>query len=89
MIDLKAAIPTALSRLRKLERGAVLELLTCKRDRGVAIRRTGDDAFEVREFGYRTGTVTADLKGMKKLLRTLLKREFPRSKKIHVREHRT
>ena len=85
MIDLGSALPTALSRLKKLPDGAVLELLTFKRDRGVAVRKTGD-VFEVREFGFRDETCTEDAAGLKKRLKTILKREFPRSNKVHVRE---
>ena len=85
MIDLGSALPTALSRLKKLSDGAVLELLTFKRDRGVAVRKTGP-LFEVREFGFRDETCTENLAGLKKRLKTILKREFPRSNKVHVRE---
>ncbi|MGE4423715.1 MAG: hypothetical protein AB7D39_15580 [Pseudodesulfovibrio sp.] len=87
MIDLGAALPTALSRLRKLPDGAVLELLTFKRDRGVAVRKVGA-GFEVREFGYLDETSTEDAAGLRKRLKAILKREFPRSNKVHVRERR-
>ncbi|EGB14838.1 hypothetical protein DND132_1631 [Pseudodesulfovibrio mercurii] len=83
MIDLGAALPTALSRLKTLPDGAVLTLLTFKRDRGVAVRRV-DDGFEVREFGYRDETVLEDADGLRKRLKGALKREFPRSNKVHL-----
>lgn len=53
------------------------------------IRKTGPDRFETAEFGYAQDTATADLKGMKRVLRTVLKREFPRSNKIRVAELKT
>jgi hypothetical protein len=87
MIDLGAALPTALSRLKKLPDGAELELLTFKHDRGVALRKVGA-AFQVREFGYRDETCTEDADGLRKRLKAILKREFPRSNKVHVRERR-
>jgi hypothetical protein len=87
MIDFGAALPTALSRLKKLPEGGVLELLTFKRDRGVAVRRT-EGRFEVREFGFRDEIAYEDEAGLKKRLKTVLKREFPRSNKVHVRERR-
>ncbi|XXJ21026.1 hypothetical protein ACR42D_16095 [Desulfovibrio caledoniensis] len=87
MIDLGAALPTALSRLDKLPDGAVLELLTFKRDRGVAVRKVGA-GFEIREFGFRDETHAEDGPGLKKRLKAILKREFPRSNKVHVRERR-
>jgi hypothetical protein len=87
MIDLGAALPAALSRLKRLPDGAVLELLTFKRDRGVAVRKVGA-GFEVREFGYRDETAAEDAAGLKKRLRAILRREFPRSNKVHLRERR-
>lgn len=87
MIDLGSALSTALSRLKRLPDGAVLTLLTFKRDRGVAVRKTGG-AFEVREFGYRDETATEDAAGLKKRLKGVLRREFPRSNKVHLLEDR-
>ncbi|AMK10681.1 MAG: hypothetical protein AB7E51_15505 [Pseudodesulfovibrio sp.] len=86
MIDLGSALPSALNRLKRLEVGGFVELLTFKRDRGVEILRTGEDRFEVREFGYRDETVQAGQKDLRRLLKTVLKREFPRSNKVHLRE---
>lgn len=86
MLDIAGAIPNILTKLKKLPVGNSLELLTFKRDRGVRITKTGADSFTATEFGYQAATFEADLKGMKKLLKTVLKREFPRSNKIRVRE---
>lgn len=86
MIDKAGAVPTILTRLKKLASGRELKLLTYKRDRSVVIRRVGEDAFHISEDGFETRTFTSDFKGLKKLLKTLLKREFPRSNKIRVHE---
>ncbi|WP_272699318.1 hypothetical protein [Desulfovibrio sp. Fe33] len=85
MIDMGSALATALARLKKLPDGGTLELLTFKRDRGVSVRRTGD-AYEIREFGYLDETSATTAKDLKKRLKTILKREFPRSNKVHLRE---
>lgn len=84
MIDIAGAVPNILSRLRKLPVGHGLELLTFKRDRGLRVRRIGEDRFTATEFGYQAGTVQADLKSMRRVLKTVLKREFPRSNKMRV-----
>lgn len=84
MIDKANAIPTILTKLKKLEIGTGLDLRTFKRDRSVAIRRTGTDSYEVMEDGFDKARFTSDIKGMKKLLKNLLKKEFPRSNKIRV-----
>ena len=86
MIDINGAVQTALTRLKKLPVGRSLELLTFKRDRGVRIRKTDHDCFEVAEFGFLDQTVEANQNSMKKLLKTVIKREFPRSNKVRVLE---
>ena len=84
MINISGAIPNVLTRLGKLPVGQGLELLTFKRDRGVRILRVGEDLFSATEFGFHTETVRADLKGMKRVLKAVLKREFPRSNKVRI-----
>lgn len=84
MIDKAGAIPTILSMLKKLENGNGLDLRTFKRDRSVTIVRIGENSFSINEKGFETQSFETNLKGMRKLLKTLLKREFPRSNKIRV-----
>lgn len=86
MIDLGAALPATLDRLKRLPLGGFVELLTFKRDRGVEILRVGEDTFEVREFGFCDETSRTGLRDVRKRLKTVLKREFPRSNKVHLRE---
>ena len=84
MLDKAAALATILGRAEKLGVGQGLDLRTYKRDRSVAVVRQGEDAFEVREDGFDQKTHVSDLKGLKRLLKKLLKREFPRSRKIRL-----
>ncbi len=84
MIDIGGAIPNILTRLKKLDVGHGLELLTFKKDRGLRICKTDSNTFATTEFGFQNENSQTDLKGMKKLLKTVLKREFPRSNKIRV-----
>jgi len=84
MIDIAGAIPTVLTEAKKLAIGAGLDLRTFKRDRSVVIRKVGDDAYSVVEDGFETNRFETAHKGLKKLLKTLLKREFPRSNKIRI-----
>lgn len=85
MLDKSGALPDILSRAKKLPVGDGLELRTYKRDRAVTIVRTGENGYEVREEGFENRTFSSDLKGLKRLVKTLLKREFPRSRKIRLR----
>ncbi len=86
MLDIAGAIPTIITKLKKLPIGRGLDLRTFKRDRSVAIIRTAEDSYHVTENGFEQATLETNIKGMKKALKTLLKREFPRSNKIRVYE---
>lgn len=84
MIDKATAIDTVMSKLAALPVGSCLDLRTYKRNRSVLIKRTGDDVFLVLENGFHEERFESGLKKMRKLLKTLLKREFPRSNKIRL-----
>ncbi len=78
-------MPSILERLNKLQKGQCLDMRTFKRNRSVAIVCTGEDNFKVIERGFHEETwdnLTAE--NVKKLLKTLLKREFPRSNQIRL-----
>jgi hypothetical protein len=84
MIDKVTAMETVMRRLEKLEVGHALDLRTYKRNRSVVIARTGDDSFDVVENGFARERFEATTGSMRKLLKTLFKREFPRSTKIRL-----
>ncbi len=74
-----------MERLAKLQKGQCLDMRTFKRNRSVAIICTGSDNFNVIERGFHQESwenLTAEK--IKRLLKTLLKREFPRSNKIRL-----
>jgi hypothetical protein len=85
MNDKTTVIPTVMERLERLETGQCLDMRTYKRNRSVAIVRTGPDSFTVVERGFHEEMwegLSADK--IRRLLKTLLKREFPRSNKIRL-----
>jgi hypothetical protein len=84
MLDKATALPALLRRLEKLPLGHALDLRTYKRNRSVLVRRTDADAFHVVEDGFHQEDFRVPFSDLKKLLKTLLKREFPRSTKIRV-----
>ncbi|MFV0421485.1 hypothetical protein [Oleidesulfovibrio sp.] len=85
MNDKATIIPTVLERLGKLEVGQCLDMRTFKRNRSVAIVCTGNDNFTVVERGFHEETWhDMSAEKIKRLLKTLLKREFPRSHKIRL-----
>lgn len=86
MIDKDSAIETVMRKLKKIQVGCGLDLRTYKRDRSVIIMRSAEDSFSVIEDGFCKESFSVDFKGMKKLLKKLVKVEFPRSNKIRVYE---
>lgn len=84
MIDKVTAIENVLTRMTKMPLGSAIDLRTYKRNRSVLIRRVGEDDYEVEQNGYEQNSFAVDGSKMKKLLKTLLKKEFPRSTKIRL-----
>ncbi len=85
MIDKTVILDTLMQRLDKLPSGHALEVLTYKRNRGLVLVRTSQDSFQVLEHGYNEERFDNVPRGkLKKLCKTLLKREFPRSTKVRL-----
>ncbi|WP_320006208.1 hypothetical protein [Maridesulfovibrio sp.] len=84
MIDKASALETVLLKLKKVPVGLGLDMRTYKRDRSVLILRTGEDTYVVIEDGFEQARFDENSKSLKKVLKRLLKKEFPRSNKIRV-----
>lgn len=84
MIDKSTALETVLEKLQKLPTGHALDLRTYKRNRSILIRKTADNTFDIVQNGYESAEFSTDIKKMRKLLKTLFKKEFPRSTKIRL-----
>ncbi len=84
-LDRTTAVQEVLRRLQKMDSGDSLELLTWKKDRSLLFIRPNIDTILVYERGFVEQEHRVVFSKIKKLLKTLLKREFPRSHKIRVR----
>ncbi|WP_028575607.1 hypothetical protein [Desulfonatronovibrio hydrogenovorans] len=85
MIDKSSSIPAILERLQNLPVGHYLDVRTYKRNRFVLLVKKGEDDFLIIENGYfQERFENIPMKKIKKLFKTLLKKEFPRSTKIRV-----
>lgn len=84
-VDKTTALQIVLRRLQKMQDGERLTLLTWKKDRSVCLTPRGNGDIEVYESGFVEQTTIVPLSKLRKLLKTLLKREFPRSHKIRLR----
>lgn len=85
MIDKATALTVIPRKLAALPIGHALDLRTYKRNRSVVFVRQGEDAFLVLENGFEEHRFEAvPQKGLRRLLKTLLSREFPRSTKMRL-----
>ncbi|MBN1842699.1 MAG: hypothetical protein JW883_10515 [Deltaproteobacteria bacterium] len=84
MIDKAKIIDTVCERLKKLPLGHYLDLQTYKRNRSLLIARMDEGDLLVIENGYFKERFRVRPEKLKKLLKTLLKKEFPRSQKIRL-----
>ena len=84
MLDKSSVIRVVLERLKKLPVGHYLDLRTYKRDRSVLIVKRGDEDILVVEDGFYKDSFTVNITKLKGLLKSLLKKEFPRSNKVRL-----
>jgi hypothetical protein len=84
MIDKSKIIETVHERLKNLPTGHYLDLRTYKRNRSVIIAKMGDDDLLIIENGYFTERFRLKPEKLKKTLKTILKKEFPRSQKFRL-----
>lgn len=86
MIDKSKIIETVCERLRKLPVGHYLDLRSYKRNRSVIIAKMGEDDLLIIENGYFKERFRLQLGKLKKSLKTLVRKEFPTSRKIRLYE---
>lgn len=84
MIDKTEIIDAVNERLKKLPVGHSLDLRTYKRNRSVIIVKIGEDDLLIIEDGFFKERFHISSDKVKKLLTTLLRKEFPRSHKIRL-----
>ncbi len=85
MLDKATAVQKVLRCLRKMEIGDSLELLTWKKDRSLLLVKQSGEKVVVVERGFVEEEYQVEFNKLKKLLKSLLKREFPCSHKIRIK----
>lgn len=85
MTSKQTSIDSVLKRMKKLKVGQCVDMRSFKRNRSVVIVCCGDDSFRVIEDGFfQEVWDNQSAEKVKRLLKTLLKKEFPRSNKIRL-----
>jgi len=84
LINIQSAIKRVQQIVRQLDPPQGVEILTYKRDRGVTIIKIDAETLSVQERGYAENNFQVSIDGLAKLLKSIIKREFPRSRKVRV-----
>ncbi len=84
MISKSEAIPVIMQKLQKLPSGHGLDLRSYKRNRSVLIIKTQDQGFWIQHRGFYQDCFYQEPDKMKKELKAILRKEFPRSTKLRV-----
>jgi len=84
MIDKTQIVDSVCERLKTLPICHCLDLRTYKRNRSVMIVKLAEDDLLVVEKGFFKEQFRVEPKKLRKVLKTLLKKEFPRSRKIRL-----
>ncbi len=84
LVNIDTVLRTLLQRLDKLSPPQGIELLSYKRNRSIGVLLLENNKVLVRERGYRTNEQILDRDGLLKHLKSLIKYEFPRSRKLRI-----
>lgn len=86
MLDVASLYSQLSQRLKRLEHGHYLDLRSYKRDRSVLFIRENDSRLRVIEKGFEQHDFQIEMGELKKVLKEMIKREFPRSQKLRLYE---
>jgi len=84
LVNMATLIADCLRTLKKMQPPGGIELLSYKRNRGIAIIKKEDQLLEIREYGYEERVLELTSEKLEKELKTMIKREFPRSRKVRM-----
>ncbi len=84
LVNIESALRKVLQTLKKLEKEKGLEILSYKRNRGLTVIKKDENLFWIRERGYLDQEVLVTDRELQRLLKSIMKREFPRSRKVRV-----
>jgi hypothetical protein len=84
LVNIDSIIRNLLQKLEKLSPPQGIELQSYKRNRSIAVLLQTNNTYLVRERGYREDEHVIDKEVLQKHLKSLIKYEFPRSRKIRM-----
>ncbi|WP_136795865.1 hypothetical protein [Desulfosediminicola ganghwensis] len=82
LVNIDTALHDAIRFIQKSPVDGGVEILSYKRNRTVALLRIDEKTISVKERGYREEETRVTISDLAKFLKPILKREFPRSRKV-------
>jgi hypothetical protein len=84
LVNIDSVLPNLLQKLDKLRPPQGMELLSYKRNRSIAVLLCDNGRILVREKGYRLAEHMVEKAKLPRHLKSLIKYEFPRSRKLRM-----
>ncbi|MBM9513240.1 hypothetical protein [Desulfogranum marinum] len=84
LINISAVRKKTITTLMKTTPPGGVALFSYKRNRSVALIRQDEEIFLIKEHGYIVQEVVSRTDGLSRLLKEMIKREFPRSRKVRL-----
>lgn len=84
LVNIDSVHRQVLQILSRTEPPAGIELMSYKRNRSVSVSVLSEQEVIVRERGYEELEFTISRNELPKILKTMIKREFPRSRKVRI-----
>jgi recombinational DNA repair protein RecR len=84
MVNKTTLIDTLEKKIKKIAVGTCLDVRSYKRDRKILVVKSAEDVLRIIEDGFDSGEYVVLLAEFRKLMKTLIRREFPRSTKIRI-----
>ena len=84
LINIDMVQKKVLSLLKGMEPPRGVDILSYKRNRGITLLLINKNYIGVRERGYCDQDLKVDKENLPKLLKSMIKREFPRSRKVRL-----
>ena len=83
LINIQSALDRVFQILKKTPTSQGVEILSYKRNRGITIIKQ-DDYYRVSERGHHSRDCVSEPDQLPKLLKNMIKKEFPRSRKLRI-----
>ena len=84
LVNIETALREAKRHLKNCQIGGGIEILSYKRNRTIALTKGTNQIIYVKENGYEKIEWKGELETISKKLKTAMKREFPRSRKLRL-----